>query len=72
VDEVDEQRRTGWSVVVRGHAEEVTDPSELARLRDSPLVPWVPGPKANCVRVRPGPITGRRIGLADLPSNWWG
>jgi nitroimidazol reductase NimA-like FMN-containing flavoprotein (pyridoxamine 5'-phosphate oxidase superfamily) len=72
VDEVDEQRRTGWSVVVSGHAEEVTDPSELARLRDSPLVPWAPGPKANYVRVRPGPITGRRISLADLPSSWWG
>ncbi len=72
VDGVDEQHLVGWSVVVRGHAGEVTDTTELTRLRQGPLVAWAPGTKAHYVRVHPGPVTGRRISVADLPSNWWG
>jgi nitroimidazol reductase NimA-like FMN-containing flavoprotein (pyridoxamine 5'-phosphate oxidase superfamily) len=37
VDGVDQDRQVGWSVVVRGRAEEVTDPVKLAELRQSPL-----------------------------------
>ena len=73
----DEKHQTGWSVVVQGHAEEVTDPAELARLEQLPLVPWAPGAKAHYVRVRPGQINGRRISLAridraHLPARWFG
>lgn len=71
VDGVDEQQRVGWSVVVRGDASEVTEATELDRLRQGPLVPWAPGAKSHYVRV-PGRVTGRRISVADLPSNWWG
>lgn len=73
VDAVDEGSRTGWSVVVRGRAAEVSDPAELERLRPLPLYPWAPGAKARYVRVRPASITGRRIAIpADLPFTWWG
>jgi hypothetical protein len=24
------------------------------------------------IRITPALVTGRRISLADLPSNWWG
>jgi uncharacterized protein len=52
---------TGWSVVVRGEAVEVTDPAELARLRGLPLSPWAPGAKSRYVRILPAALTGRRI-----------
>jgi uncharacterized protein len=73
VDAVDEGSRTGWSVVVRGRAAEVSDPAELERVRPLPLYPWAPGAKARYVGVRPASITGRRIAIpADLPFTWWG
>jgi nitroimidazol reductase NimA-like FMN-containing flavoprotein (pyridoxamine 5'-phosphate oxidase superfamily) len=73
VDAADERDRTGWSVVVRGRAGEVSDPAELERLRALPLYPWAPGAKAHYVRIRPASVTGRRIALpADLPFTWWG
>ncbi len=72
VDGVDEPTCTGWSVLVRGEVTEVTDPSQLARVRRLPLDPWAPGPKAHYVRILPTVLTGRRIGLAeDSPWTWW-
>jgi nitroimidazol reductase NimA-like FMN-containing flavoprotein (pyridoxamine 5'-phosphate oxidase superfamily) len=61
VDGTDTAAHTGWSVVVRGEAIEVTDPAELARLRRLPLDPWAPGAKAHYVRILPAALTGRRI-----------
>lgn len=72
VDGVNNQQRTGWSVVVRGPVEHVTDSTELERLRRIPLAPWAPGAKLHYVRVRPDEVTGRRISVADLPHEWWG
>ena len=69
VDGTDAADRTGWSVVVRGEAVEVTDPAELARLRKLPLDPWAPGAKTHYVRVLPAVLTGRRILAPDGPSN---
>ena len=61
VDGTDEAARTGWSIVVRGEATEVTDPAELARLRKLRLSPWAPGAKSRYVRILPAKLTGRRI-----------
>jgi nitroimidazol reductase NimA-like FMN-containing flavoprotein (pyridoxamine 5'-phosphate oxidase superfamily) len=72
VDGVDETHQVGWSVVVRGHAEEVTDSDKLAELRQTPLLAWHPGPKPHYVRINASQVIGRRIRVADLPSNWWG
>ena len=72
VDGVDETRQVGWSVVVRGRAEEVTDEYQLAELRQTPLLAWHPGPVPRYVRINPSQVIGRRINIADLPSNWWG
>ena len=60
-DGTDAATRTGWSVLIRGEAIEVTDPAELARLRKLPLDPWAPGPKTHHVRILPAVLTGRRI-----------
>jgi nitroimidazol reductase NimA-like FMN-containing flavoprotein (pyridoxamine 5'-phosphate oxidase superfamily) len=72
IDGVELANRTGWSVLVRGRAERVSDPSELARLRTMPLVAWAPGAKPHYVRIGAAEITGRRISAADLPTSWWG
>ncbi len=69
VDGTDAAARTGWSVMVRGEAVEVTDPAELARLRKLPLDPWAPGAKTHYVRILPAVLTGRRISAPGGPSN---
>jgi uncharacterized protein len=61
VDRADPATRTGWSVLVRGEAVEVTDRAELARLRALPLEMWGPGPRGHYVRILPSALTGRRI-----------
>jgi uncharacterized protein len=60
-DGTDEVARTGWSVIVRGEVTEVTDPAELARLRELPPRPWAPGARNHYVRILPAALTGRRI-----------
>ena len=73
IDAIDAATRTGWSVLVRGEAVEVTDPAELARVRRLPLSPWAPGPKDRYVRILPAALTGRRIALPEgTPWTWWG
>src|SRR5581483_11304779 len=62
VDGADEAARTGWSVLVRGEATEVTDRAELARLAGLALRPWAPGNRYRYVRILPATLTGRRIG----------
>jgi hypothetical protein len=71
VDGVNNEHRTGWSVLVRGRAEPVTDRSELERLRRLPLVPCAPGAKPQYVRILADEVSGPRISVADLPHEWW-
>jgi uncharacterized protein len=69
VDGTNEAARTGWSVLIRGEAIEVTDPAELARLRKLPLRPWAPGAKSRYMRILPAKLTGRRISApGSLPD----
>ncbi|HEX8509811.1 MAG TPA: pyridoxamine 5'-phosphate oxidase family protein [Propionibacteriaceae bacterium] len=72
VDGIDEERRIGWSVVIRGHLEEVTDAASLEQLRSTPLNVWAPGAKAHYLRVTVSQMSGRRISVAKLPDNWLG
>jgi len=69
VDGADAAAHTGWSVLIRGEAIEVTDPAEVARLRKLPLHPWAPGAKAHYVRILPAVLSGRRISAPGAPSN---
>lgn len=68
IDGTDTAARTGWSVLVRGEAVEVTDSVELARLRRLPLSPWAPGAKGRYVRILPAKLTGRRISRPGAPD----
>jgi nitroimidazol reductase NimA-like FMN-containing flavoprotein (pyridoxamine 5'-phosphate oxidase superfamily) len=61
VDDSVPLHHSGWSVLVQGHAEVITDPQEVARLRHGQLRPWAKGARANWVRITLDEISGRRI-----------
>jgi nitroimidazol reductase NimA-like FMN-containing flavoprotein (pyridoxamine 5'-phosphate oxidase superfamily) len=59
-DDIDLMYRTGWSVLVTGIAQLVTDPAEIERA-SSRLQPWAPGPHPFLVKVHSTLISGRRL-----------
>ncbi len=62
IDGWDEVYQRGWSVLVRGWVEEVSDDSELAELDALPLTPWARViERPYWVRLVPDEISGRRI-----------
>ena len=61
VDRADAEVETGWSVLVRGRATEVTDGAEREHLARLPLRPWAPGERGRWLRVLPTSVTGRAI-----------
>jgi nitroimidazol reductase NimA-like FMN-containing flavoprotein (pyridoxamine 5'-phosphate oxidase superfamily) len=52
---------SGWSVIARGTAQEVTDPQELDYLRRGPLKSWAVAPGGRWVHVDIEEISGVRI-----------
>jgi nitroimidazol reductase NimA-like FMN-containing flavoprotein (pyridoxamine 5'-phosphate oxidase superfamily) len=60
-DEIDREYQRGWSVVVVGQAEEVTEPSLRGRLAELPLRPWARGVRDHIIRIPIEIIYGRRI-----------
>ncbi|MEJ3653293.1 pyridoxamine 5'-phosphate oxidase family protein [Actinomycetes bacterium KLBMP 9759] len=70
VDVIDERTRSGWSVLVRGLAEELTPQHRaelVARTQAADPQPWAPGERGHWVRLIPQGITGRRIVPGQLP-----
>jgi len=61
IDGTDPVERAGWSVIIVGEAEEVTDPAEIDRLEGFELEPWAPGLRTYWVRIRATSASGRRI-----------
>jgi uncharacterized protein len=61
IDELSVPWQEGWSVLVQGKAEEVTDPDDLETLQALPLTVWAEGRKDHYVRVLPARVSGRRI-----------
>jgi nitroimidazol reductase NimA-like FMN-containing flavoprotein (pyridoxamine 5'-phosphate oxidase superfamily) len=59
---------TGWSVVVKGHAQELTEWDDLARVEQLPLRPWVPTLKTHFIRIAVDQIEGRRFVFGDEPE----
>jgi nitroimidazol reductase NimA-like FMN-containing flavoprotein (pyridoxamine 5'-phosphate oxidase superfamily) len=60
-DDVEPAFRSGWSVLITGAAQVVTDPDEVRRLETLPLAPWAPRPGAVFVRLVAREVSGRRI-----------
>jgi nitroimidazol reductase NimA-like FMN-containing flavoprotein (pyridoxamine 5'-phosphate oxidase superfamily) len=69
IDSVDEDEHTGWSVVVRGTAYDISDSlDEVSRLmRGFPVDTWAPGDKTSWIRIEPALVTGRRIRRRSTP-----
>lgn len=64
-DRFDEVTREGWSVLVLGHARNVTTEREVRQLQDrTNLQPWAVGARDVYVRVAPTQISGRWVGRA--------
>lgn len=62
VDHWDTQARTGWSVVVRGQARQVTQWAEREQLENIGLVPWARDAWRHLwVRIEPTEMSGRRL-----------
>ncbi|MDQ6818516.1 MAG: pyridoxamine 5'-phosphate oxidase family protein [Actinomycetota bacterium] len=69
IDGIDPAGRTGWSVIVLGVCQEITNTTELRRIEGLGLDPWAPGHKGHWIRIRANTVTGRRIALtADKPD----
>jgi nitroimidazol reductase NimA-like FMN-containing flavoprotein (pyridoxamine 5'-phosphate oxidase superfamily) len=70
VDEIDRFTRSGWSVLVRGQAEEVGPEHRaeiVARTLATEVEPWAPGDHGHWVRLIVHDISGRRIVRGQLP-----
>ncbi|MGH9265972.1 MAG: pyridoxamine 5'-phosphate oxidase family protein [Acidimicrobiales bacterium] len=63
VDQVDVEAGTGWSVVVQGVAQEITDDVDVfaEAQREAAAPTWIPEPADHYVRIVPSVISGRRI-----------
>ena len=65
VDEIDQDLRSGWSVVVHGRAGAVAEPMRLVQAWQlDGVVPWAPGVRNLFIEIRPDQIGGRQV-LAD-------
>jgi uncharacterized protein len=61
IDGHDSFSHAGWSVLVVGVAEQITDSADLARAGTLHVSPYGPGDKPVWIRIRSDAITGRRI-----------
>jgi len=65
VDGLEPDGTSGWSVMVLGRAEEITDADEVTRLAAQRSAPWAGGPTARWIRIVPTSTTGRVISAVD-------
>lgn len=62
-DQIDAQRQAGWSVVVRGPAQEVSGDDAVRWMER--LSTWAPGPRDFVVRIDPVFVSGVRLAEAN-------
>jgi uncharacterized protein len=62
VDELDQQSRSGWSIVMHARSSAVSEPEALADLWASDsLVPWASGNRTLFIRIRLERVSGRVV-----------
>jgi uncharacterized protein len=60
-DHIDPISESGWSVLVRGTASQLTDPERIAAFAETGVHAWAPGPHDRWIQIHPQQITGRII-----------
>ena len=68
VEDIDEDSRTGWTVLAQVEAMPVDDDVEASLLETAGLRPWVSGERPFVVRLRVTALTGRRLNLPRATS----
>jgi nitroimidazol reductase NimA-like FMN-containing flavoprotein (pyridoxamine 5'-phosphate oxidase superfamily) len=68
VDEIDHERRLGWSVLATGHVRRVDDPADLRHVTMLRVTSWAKGARDHYLRLTVESITGRRLVLDDEPT----
>jgi hypothetical protein len=61
IDGIDEQTKTGWSVIVVGVAVVIANQAEIARLDRGDAVTWALGEHTRWAELRARTVSGRRI-----------
>lgn len=59
---------SGWSVVAKGTASQVTGTAEIEHAESLPLRPWVPTVKLHFVRIEVSEISGRQFRFGPEPD----
>ena len=66
IDGIEPADETGWSVVVQGPVEEVTNTAEIHRLERLDMQLLATGEKPHWIHIRDAVVSGRRIAPADV------
>ncbi|MBR8744033.1 pyridoxamine 5'-phosphate oxidase family protein [Nocardiopsis sp. MG754419] len=62
VDQLDEERHEGWSVLCSGRCRWIRDDAEMERIPQGRLPqPWAAGPRDQILKIVPGRVSGREI-----------
>jgi nitroimidazol reductase NimA-like FMN-containing flavoprotein (pyridoxamine 5'-phosphate oxidase superfamily) len=61
VDHIDDALTEGWSVLITGDAQVISDPDERDLAEATGVTPWAGGTRDVYIRITPNQITGRRI-----------
>ena len=64
IDDIDEQNKSGWSVLVLGFAEAMTHDYLLTSAWETGPVPWADGIRNLFIEIKPRKISGRSVGTA--------
>ena len=67
IDEIDEQNKSGWSVLVLGFAEAMAHNYLLTSAWETGPVPWADGVRNLFVEIKPRKISGRAVGATSRP-----
>lgn len=66
IDGMETHGLSGWSVMVQGAAEEITDPAEIRRAAELSTASFRGGEHVRWIRIVPSEMTGRRIRAEEL------
>ena len=70
IDDIDEQNKSGWSVLVLGFAEAMAHNHLLTSAWETGPVPWADGVRNLFIEIKPRKISGRSVGAAPVTDTY--